>query len=239
MSLHEMIYKRKSTRSFTDVPVNEETLSKIRTFCSEARSLYPEIKVIAEIVSKDTVKCLCPWTTPQMIAVFSENKEGFLENAGFIYQQLDLYLQSIGLGVCWLGMGKLTPDAIENSDGLKFVILLAFGHPKTEVLRNDTKQFKRKALSQISDRTDERLEPARLAPSSVNSQPWYFVHDGDAIHVYCTKQGLLRKLGDMNRIDIGISLAHMYIANPNTYRFFTSDNVTEINGYGYIGSFCI
>lgn len=239
-----MIYRRKSVRSYTSEPVDDNIIQKIKEFMVNIKPLYPDIKVRPEILGKEKVKCIFPWVTPQVIAVFTENKEGALENVGFMFQQLDLYLQSIGLGVCWLGMGRLdkkkTVD-VESKDDLEFAIMLTFGEPKGDALRSDISQFKRKSLSQISDREDERLEPARLAPSSVNSQPWYFVHDGDVIHTYCACKGLLKGkiLSDMNRIDIGIALAHMYVANEDTFKFFKAENVDEIEGYSYIGSFTL
>ena len=242
MELKEFIYKRKSVRSYTGEPVNKETLDQILAFAKNARPLYDNIKVRAEIVDKKEVKCILPWITPQLIAIFSEDKEGALENAGFIFQQVDLYLQSLGLGACWLGMGKITP-AVDNkvNDGMKFVILMTVGYPKGEGTRNSLNEFKRKSLGDISDQVDERLKPAQYAPSSVNSQPWYFVHDGNVIHVYCVLQGFLKMkmLGDMNLIDMGIALAHLYVANPDTFRFFKEKNVKEVKGYGYIGSICL
>lgn len=243
MELKEMIGKRKSVRSYTDQPVDRETLDKIRAFSAALKPLYPDIRVRSEIVGKERVKCILPWTTPQLIAVFSEEKEGYLENVGFLYQQLDLYLQSIGLGVCWLGMGRMDQQKSVDTkdDGLKFVILLAFGYPRGSALRSDAREFKRKPLAQIADREDARLEPARLAPSSVNSQPWYFTHEGDGIHVYCVRQGILKNkdMGNMNRMDIGIALAHLYISNPDTFRFFKAETAAPVAGYGYLGSVCL
>lgn len=244
MNLKETIYRRKSVRSYTGNPIDQETLTKIQEFMVNIKPLYPDIKVRAEIMEKEKVKCIFPWVTPQVISIFTEDKEGALENVGFMFQQLDLYLQSIGIGVCWLGMGRLDKKKVaeaESTDDLKFVMMLAFGQPKGEALRSDTGEFKRKSLGQISDRVDERLEPARLAPSSVNSQPWYFIHEGEIIHTYCTCKGILNKvaLSEMNRIDVGIALAHMYVANPDTFQFFKQEDVGELKGYGYIGSFKI
>lgn len=243
MNLKEMIYKRRSTRAYTGIPVDTATIDKIKQFISNIKPLDADIKVRAEIVAKENVKCMLPWTTSQVIAIFSEEKEGFLENVGFMFQQLDLYLQSIGLGVCWLGMGKLNTQGVverKNEEGLQFTMMLAFGHPKGSPHRI-TAEFKRKSLAEISDMADERLEPTRLAPSSVNSQPWYFTHEGDKIHAYCALQGFLKAkmLGDMNQIDMGIALAHMYVANEDTFRFFKEGNTKPIKGYAYIGSFTI
>ena len=65
MTLHEMIYHRKSCRSFTGEPVAAEMIERIRSF--ELKPLHPEIKIHMDIVSRAKVKCICPWTTPQLI----------------------------------------------------------------------------------------------------------------------------------------------------------------------------
>lgn len=231
MTLNEMIYHRKSCRSFTGKPVDVEMMEKILSF--EPIPLYPEIRVRMDIVSRDNVKCIFPWTTPQVIAVYSEEAEGYLENAGFLFQQMDLYLQTLGLGVCWLGVGRMNPRTAPEVEGMKFVILMAFGHPRGEQLRHNGKGFHRKSPEKIADKADPRLEPARLAPSSINSQPWYFVHEGNAIHAYCAGKGIIPY---MNRIDMGIVLAHLYVANTETFRFFQAENAPEISGYSYVGS---
>ena len=172
MTRNEMILMRKSCRSFTGALVDAETIETILAF--PMKPLYPEIKVHWDIVPRNQVKCICPWTTPQLITIYSEEADGYLENIGFLFQQMDLFLQTLGLGVCWLGMGRMNPKTTAAVEGMKFVIMLAFGHPKGDQLRHDLKGFKRKPMEQIADKADSRLEPARLAPSAVNSQPWFF-----------------------------------------------------------------
>ena len=118
--------------------------------------------------------------------------------------------------------------------------MLAFGYPKENPHRTKISDFKRKSISKISDIADKRLEPARLAPSSVNSQPWFFVHEKDIIHIFCVQKGLFSKvLGDLNLIDAGISLSHIYVSNPDTFSFFKTDDASDIKGYGYVGSFTV
>lgn len=229
MTLHEMIFHRRSCRSFTGKPVDAETIQAILAF--EPKPLYPEIRVRWDIVSRDKVRCICPWTTPQVITIYSEEADGYLENIGFLFQQMDLYLQTLGLGVCWLGMGRMNPKTTTPVEGMKFVILLAFGCPKGDPLRHDLKDFKRKSMEQITDRPDARLEPARLAPSAVNSQPWFFTHEGDYLHVYCSKKGSL--------LDAGIALAHLYVANEAAFRFLKAEKAAQLPGYVYIGSVTI
>lgn len=226
MTRNEMIFMRKSCRSFTGALVDAETIETILAF--PMKPLYPEIKVHWDIVPRNQVKCICPWTTPQLITIYSEEADGYLENIGFLFQQMDLFLQTLGLGVCWPGMGRMNPKTTAAVEGMKFVIMLAFGHPKGDQLRHDLKGFKRKPMEQIADKADSRLEPARLAPSAVNSQPWFFAHEGDAIHVWCSKKG--------SRLDAGIALAHLYVGNEDAFHFFKADHISDLPGYIYIGS---
>ena len=166
--------------------------------------------------------------------ISSENTEGYLMNIGFIFQQMDLYLSSIGLGSCWLGMAKPT-EKIDTT--LEFVIILAFGNSLDNPHR-ELSEFKRKPLSEISNTADQRLEVARLAPSATNSQPWYFVNDGDIIHVYSVKLGIVKAMmyNRMNRIDIGIALAHVYVSNHLNFELTIEQNPPVVKGYSYITS---
>ena len=236
----EFIYQRKSVRKYTGEPVDGETVSKILDFCKEAKPLDPQIRVDAQVVQKDQVRFYFPWKTPQLLAIFSENKPGYLENAGFLFQQVELYLNSLGLGACWMGLGKFRKNETPQVEGMEFVIFLAFGKP-AEPLGRERADFNRKSLAEIADREDPRLECARLAPSSTNSQPWYFTHEGDVIHVFCCEAGLLRHafLGNMNRIDMGIALAHLYVENRETFRFFKTEPGNTPKGYRYTGSIAI
>lgn len=241
MDLSSLIDRRKTTRSFSMTPVSEPVLEEIRSFIDRCSPLVPGLRFRAEIIGIDAVRCILPWKTPHYIAVFTEDVPLALENVGFIFQQVELYIQSLGLGTCWLGMGRLDPrgeNAAPSGDGLQFAIMLAFGHPKSPALRSGAADFRRKALTEISDHPDPRLEPARLAPSSVNSQPWFFTHDDETIHAFCALQGLLSKttLGRMNRIDMGIALAHLRLSHPETFRFFTVPQPPTHRGCAYIGS---
>ena len=233
-----MIGRRKSVRSYKSGPLSEETLAEIKDFIVQMKPLDPALRFDWEIVTADRVKCILPWKAPQLVAIYAGDEPGALENAGFLFQQLDLYLQSRGLGACWLGMGK--PDQqLAAKDGLPFCMLLAFGTPKGDAQRASAAEFKRKSLAEIADEPDKRLEPARLAPSSVNSQPWYFTHDGDAIHAWrAAPSGLMRRAMErMNRIDMGIALAHLSVCNEG-FRYFKAEP-PELKDYVYTGSFTL
>ena len=174
----------------------------------------------------------------QYIAIFSEEKENYYQNVGFIFQQVDLFLQSKGIGSCWIGMGN--PKNYENQDkDQKFIIIISLGKPKGNIYR-EIDQFRRKSLDEISDKADEKLVPAQFAPSASNTQPWYFTHNDDGSYdLYRVKLGRLRNrfYKKWNQIDTGIALAHLYVANKDSFRFYMKDNPKELKGLFYAGSF--
>ena len=240
MNLEETIYKRRSIRKYDDNPLEQETLDEIREFIGDIPVLNPDIKWSYEIVGPKNVKTLMRWKAPHYLLIFSEPKQNYLQNIGFIFQQVDLFLQSKGIGACWIGAGS--PKNYENPNPEhEFVIMLAFGNPVGELYRNND-QFKRKNLDEISDMADERLIPARLAPSAANSQTWYFKHNDDGSYdIYRNRRrlNLNSRMVNWNKVDIGIALAHLYISNRDTFGFTLDKPHKELKGKVFEMSFVI
>lgn len=238
MNLEDTIYKRQSIRSYDDSPLDDETLDEIREFIDNAKELNPDIKWSYEILPKENISTMLRWKAPHYIAIFSEEKDNCYQNIGFIFQQADLFLQSKGIGTCWIGMGS--PKNYDNpDDSQKFIIIISIGKPSGNLYR-EIDQFRRKDLDEISDKRDERLVPAQLAPSASNTQTWYFTHNEDGSYDLYRKKGrMLRNkiYGKWNQIDIGIALAHLYVANADTFKFYRKDNPKELKGHFYEGSF--
>jgi len=233
--MNEIIRKRKSVRKYDLTPLDTATLDAIRAEIAKVKPLYPDIKYSIEITSK--TKGILGVKAPHFLIFSSEEKDGSHENIGFIGQQLDLYFSANGLGACWLGASK--PGEAMESD-LPYVIALAFGKP-AEPLHREPSTFKRKPLSAISEGSDSRLEAARLAPSGVNLQNWYFVADslGDSgkIHCYLKKPNLVTGLvfGKMGLIDLGIAICHIAAESKN-FNFEKDRNAPERKGCIYRGT---
>ena len=227
MNLVNEIYVRKSCRKYLN---DEIGMDLIENAIHNAKPLNADINYHYEIFTVDEVNIRTGWKAPYYMALYSEKKDNYLENIGFVFQQVCLYLQSVGIGNCWVGMGSLK---VKHPD---FVILIAFG--KSDNMTRRLSDFKRKKLADISDFEDERLIPAQLAPSAINSQPWYFKHAGDGFDVFQVKQNILKRqvLKKWNPIDVGIALAHLYVSNADTFEFEMKDEVERINGYIYCGS---
>ncbi|MBQ5814049.1 MAG: hypothetical protein IIW34_07870, partial [Clostridia bacterium] len=60
MDLSEMIYKRKSCRSYTGVPVSDQIISQIEGFCGTVKPLYDGIRVKFDLVAREQVRCFLP-----------------------------------------------------------------------------------------------------------------------------------------------------------------------------------
>lgn len=240
MDLKETIYKRQSIRKYDDAPLSTEALDELRKFIGNAKVLNPDIEWSYDIVGPENVRMLQRFKSPHYLLMFSEAKQNYLQNIGFIFQQVDLYLQSNGIGSCWIGAGS--PKNYENPNPeQEFVILMIFGNPQGEIYRVST-QFERKIICEISDERDSKLLPARHAPSAANTQTWYFTHNDDGSYNLYRNRPRIRlnkKMEKWNQIDMGIALAHMYVANPDTFEFSLDNPHEELKNKVFEGSFKI
>ena len=229
--MNDIIRKRKSIRKYDMAKLDEQALDKVREQIGKLVPLYPDIRYSIEIADK--TKGLFNVRAPHYLVFGSEEKEGAYENIGFIGQQMDLFFSENGLGCCWLGASK--PQEKEASP-LPFVICMSFGKP-AEPLHRSLTGFKRKALPQISEGTDVRLEAARLAPSGINAQAWFFIAKSGKIHCYRKKQnpvlGLM--LGRMGEIDLGIAVCHIY-KESESFGYAKEAEAPVRKGFIYMGT---
>lgn len=243
---YPIIFKRKSIRNFNLTPLDDATLKEISEYLNSLKPMYGGIKTEFKIISPDGVKRRMMKEAPHYIAVFSEVKEGYLTNIGYMLQHADLFLSANGLGSCWQGIPAPTSELL-NSSNLKFVIFIAFGKPKDpgSLHRTNISEFKRKPQSEITDITgaDELLEVVRIAPSATNSQPWFFTGNNNIIHAYSVKPGFIKRfmVKKYIPIDMGIAICHLEIAAEHFGKKIeiVSDETAKMNhpkGHEYVAS---
>lgn len=213
---YDMIFKRKSVRRYdAKRPLAAAELAEIETQLACLEPLDRNIPVRFRIVKRGETSCL--WGE-YCLLIYSEERENYLANAGYLLEQMDLWFASRDIGACWYGMGRTEEKKL---DGLSFVIMMAFGRCRADSFRRSMTEAKRKALAAIcSGEGDEvvlrAVDTARYAPSACNSQPW---------HVDCTqgklvvrqqsgfKNPLMKNLaGYMNKIDMGIFFCFLEMA---------------------------
>jgi nitroreductase len=214
-ALYNAIFKRKSIREYDPTPLDSNRHEDISKNLQSLKPMLNDIKTEFRIITPEQVTRKFNNKAPYFIAAFSETKDAYKVNVGFMLQQMDLYLSSTGLGSCWLGIPQPTKDVTESSN-LEFIILMSFGNSKEKLYRSSVSEFKRQSISDITDIKGEQelLEPVRLAPSAVNLQNWYFTGDKNTIHAYSSKPNFLRNIvgGSYFPVNMGIALCHLQLA---------------------------
>ncbi|MCM1126144.1 MAG: nitroreductase [Lachnospiraceae bacterium] len=214
--LYEMIFKRKSFHLFRNVGdeiISSREIEKIKEIYKTFHPLYPDIKTEIKIVPAD--ETTCNRGQQYCILLYSEKKENYLQNIGYLGEQLDLYLVSQNIGTLWFGIGKTNESSFE---GLDFVIMIAISKIDDEAkFRKDMFKSKRKPVDEIwsGEPMAGITDIIRFAPSACNTQPWIVERNESALNVYRYKRqgkrGIMPadKVSYYNQIDIGIFLCFL------------------------------
>ncbi|MFP4697303.1 MAG: nitroreductase family protein [Eubacteriales bacterium] len=210
--LYNMIFKRKSFRRFkSSKSLSTNDLQEIQNQLTKLKPLKENITVKYRIVQKEKTTCkrgeFC-------LLVYSETKEHYLLNIGYMLEQLDLWMASKDIGVCWYGMGKTNELEYE---GLPFVIMLAFGKGDKEEFRQDYTKAKRKKIEEIwkGEILQNIGNVVRFAPSACNTQPWVVENMSNHLNIYrdSKKKSMMpkSKVTFFNTIDMGIFICFLEI----------------------------
>ena len=240
-NLYDMIFKRKSFhlfRNIGDEKISEEELKDIENYFNTIKPLDPNIKTKIKIVKEGAS---CHRGQEYCILFYSEKKDNYLQNIGYIGEQLDLYLVSKNIGTLWFGIGKVDEKQYE---GLDFVIMIAISKvDKEEKFRKDMYKSKRKELDEIwnGDYYKDIANIVRYTPSACNTQPWKVEAKEKELDIYRYrkegKRGIMPKdrVIYYNQIDIGIFLCFIELClehNGLTYKrelFIEEDHEQENN----------
>lgn len=210
---YDILNKRKSFHSFEntgDLHLNEEDLAGIMKAFEECDRLQ-KIEIACKIVKVE--ETTMENGNEYAILLYSEKKDNYLANIGYVGEQLDLYLNAHGIGCLWCGMGK---TELTEYNGLSYVIMLGIKKVDPSILyRKDESEFDRKDIEDIW----QGLHPypiVRFAPSSCNSQPWIIKEKFGNLEVSRYNQSASgdfsrRVYNYFNHIDIGIMLCFLEI----------------------------
>lgn len=208
--LYQLIYKRKSIRKYSDEKLSAFELAFIKAQLNHIKPLDSTIKT--KLVIKPIVETKAKFGEYGLL-VYSEKKDHYLLNVGYMLEQFDLLMTKHDIGTCWYGM------TLEKDDyDLSYVIMITFGKCDTSAFRDNMSMINRKEITEIwkNDFDLDVVKAVRLAPSAVNSQPWRFVYKENKIQVF--RETALRtfippnKRPYFNTIDVGISLLFFEVA---------------------------
>lgn len=225
MNLYEAIFIRKSVRSYVNDPVSPQVLEKLRRHFQELNGLFGNFETDYAVLDnrKGQQKMLSMFSVkaPYYMAFYSEEGPRYLMNMGYLMEQMVLYMCSLGLGTCFIGSRSVHKDQQSKGD-LKLVGIVAFGRSKGMPTRRASeadrlpmdelcvyKEVTRQWIRQL-------LEAARLAPSTMNAQPWRFVVYDNRIHVF-SKKHMAEKMNKWEEINFGIMFANLMVASEELW----------------------
>ena len=240
-NLTETVNKRYSMRTFKSKKVDDKTRQKILDYAEKITNPFgPKIRI--KFIEKQTSSEGEKLGTYGIIknanlflGVAVKNLPGAQEGLGYEFEQLVLYMTSLGLGTCWIGgtfdKGAFAEEMKPEADEIFTIICpIGYGTGKKrffeKIMRLNLKADSRLPWNKLFFKDDfetllkpsdcesyeEALELLRQAPSAVNKQPWRVLYDGKAFHFFENHSLPAGDKVDIQRVDMGICLNHFHLA---------------------------
>lgn len=237
----EIIRKRHSVRTYDRRPISVELREAILQYAQQLKGPFP-MEVQFGFLDKPKVKVdaqikLGTYGMIQgassFIAAAVEKKEHNMEQLGYVFEDLILYLTSLGLGTCWLAgtfnKGAFSKAMKTGPDEL-LPIVSPVGYkgwlaspidgllkplPNLKVRKTWNKLFYANNFNNPLKEAEAGLyalplEMVRLAPSASNRQPWRVILANERYHFYLAHDAIYktRYPYDIQKIDLGIAMFH-------------------------------
>lgn len=232
--MFEAIFNRRSVRKYHMERLDDAVLKKIRKMIENVsyldNSCKVEVDIFENLGKKNQAKGFLKVEAPYYLLLYCEDTPNAYRNAGYVAEQLVLYMTTKEIGTCYLGSTKIGP---KEKNGLKQILVIAFGRADGPLLR-DMEEAHRLPLASLCTYKDEPgeylkkiLKAARIAPSSMNSQPWRFIVYADRIYVFMRKDAFPqpKSMKRIHHFDMGIMLCHIMLAAEEFW--MNMETVTE------------
>ena len=226
----DLIRQRKSVRTFDGKPLSLEDRSALETYTASPTNPF-SVPITFRLLDVKEYGLSSPVIVgaDTYLAAKVEKIPNFEIACGYSFENVCLYALSRGIGTVMLA-ASLSRAAFEKAmavkDGEVMPVASPVGYPaekksiRESLMRKGLKADDRKPFGQLffegafnhslleSNSFAKALEMARWAPSAGNGQPWRAVVDGDSVHFYEAKTMKDSPLGDIQKVDVGIALAH-------------------------------
>lgn len=199
--------------------IDPHIMKQINCFIQTLAPLHPQAAYRIAVVEayntqKHVFKGMFLVQAPYYLVLSAKDHPFAAVNAGYVMEQLVLYLVSKGFATCYLGDAKSKPDL----DQYQPMIVVAFGKAAATAVK---KPASRKKLTELVNQPPvaqqnarKIIEAARIAPSAFNLQPWRFMPQDGKIHVFMKKESLMqtKRMKELTLLDMGIAMCHMALA---------------------------
>jgi nitroreductase len=242
MDLEEIIRKRKSCRTFREVPLNPEDKKDLEEYISNIPDMLGGEDVRLRIVEKAGTgrRMELNYGMIKGHNTYVLGLSGCLPDSrvhyGYLMEKVVLKAAEIGIATCWIGyFDESYFDEIMVGEGFEIPGIVILGYPVDRLSRvekitrfavNASQRFEweklffdfRTGTPLNSDPVADYafpLEMVRLAPSAGNTQPWRIFYDSVEREFHFFKKPVSRRYEEkgLHDIDLGISLAHFELAS--------------------------
>jgi len=261
----ESIRKRRSVRTFDGAPLSASDRAAFEAFIREVPNPFG-VPVSFRLLDAKQHGLSSPVIvgTELYLAAKVPRCSRFEIGYGYSFETACLYAASLGIGTVMLA-ASMNRSAFERAmdvqAGEVMPVASPVGYPAAKrslretLMRKGVKADARLPYEALFfdgtfdrglDRSSagafaEALEMARWAPSAANKQPWGAVVAGDAVHFYEDKTLKDSPLGDIQKVDMGIALAHFDLTmreEGRAGRFIEADpGLAQPTGTQYILSY--
>jgi len=211
-TLSTAIFQRKSVRKYAPEPLSTLQLAELQEYMAGLPSLSADNRVALRLLAPTQISRGI--RAPHYVAAYAGTDKLSMLGVGYRLEYMGLHLVSLGLGSCYNGMAAPHASCATWHE-MPAAMVMAMGTPAGEPRRTGPMGFKRKRVEDIcSESVPKTLaEAVRVAPSSVNCQPWYLGGDKDAVDVFYAPRFLASKMPQgMAYVNMGIALAHLELA---------------------------
>lgn len=206
-SWYDAMYARSSVRKYTGAP-DEEQIKRLGALCRRVSWQGVTVRMFKGPGLKSQIK------GTDVYAVIVAKRGTPAEMEGFMGEALVLEATAMGLGTCWLGAG-FVPEIINRNVNLQtdetVRCVIAIGKCDKAAFAPKRKPLEKVCgmneaqLAELGAWQQEAVKAARIAPSSVNMQPWKVVADKTSVSILEPEFVLYKKYAALDR---GICMLH-------------------------------
>lgn len=246
--LKELISQRKSIRTYSGIKLTDEQIFNIKSFMGNPdnkKGIFGFVRF--ELLENKNNTVFGAYGdiigAPYYISVITKNNKNALLDAGYAFERLILFAQSINLSTCWLAATSFDRNEAELRVNLGDDEIIAAISPIGQKAEKSSERelIERERLGSddrlnfdalfadaatggiIMDKQErESLELVRIAPSALNNQPWRVVVDNGIAHFYVIRRFILPLNYDFQMLDLGAAVYH-YCTASNKYNCFQLD----------------
>ncbi len=256
--LMKAMLSRKSVRNYQDKPIPSDKMEAIKAYIADENNYVAPngSKVRFELLEHGNVDTKNLIThAPTFVVVIIKNNLQALFDTGYVFEKFILFLESLGLGTCYLNSG-FQRDSVVLSKPLEDDEVMILASPigfeggkkslkakgcdvflkRTQRNSIDEMFFADKEKSPITDpNIREKLNYLVWAPSGLNRQPWRIIFENEKAHLYIDKKMAEKKRVGfyIHYLDIGIIACH-YAITFDKYTFTTETNPTSFDDMEYV-----